>query len=152
LFFRHVGDFCASHDTPRSRKVGAVLGGSAVRPPFGGRPRPAVPVAFFRRLSSCPVLRSARSLTLQARRSSPAGHRPRTPEPGRADPSRAQAEWQRSAQGTAFIAGNLKVGNSHLLRTEKGRGGATWGHWQIGLAYAQHLSPRFHALCARTCF
>jgi hypothetical protein len=75
------------------------------------------------------------------------------------DPDRRPAEWQRSTQGSAFIsfiAGNLNMGNTHIIRTEKGRGGATWGHWQIGLAYAQYLSPRFGSMppampsCART--
>jgi hypothetical protein len=33
----------------------------------------------------------------------------------------------------------------HLIEATAGRGGSTWAHWQVGLAYAKHLSPEFHA-------
>ncbi len=34
-----------------------------------------------------------------------------------------------------------------LTRATEGRGGATWAHWQLALAYAKYLSPAFHAWC-----
>jgi hypothetical protein len=47
-----------------------------------------------------------------------------------------------------FLAESLNVGISHLWNSEPGRhNGATWAHWQIGLAYAKYLSPEFHAWC-----
>jgi hypothetical protein len=40
---------------------------------------------------------------------------------------------------------NLRL--SEVFRTQSGRGGGTWAHWQIGMAYAKYLSPAFHAWC-----
>lgn len=70
-----------------------------------------------------------------------------------ADVSKRPVEWLRSAAAEQFIdylAGELEVGNSHLYTTERGgrgTGGATWAHWQIGMAYAKYLDPAFHAWC-----
>lgn len=34
-----------------------------------------------------------------------------------------------------------------LVVTARGHKGGTWAHWQLALAYAQYLSPAFHAWC-----
>lgn len=31
-----------------------------------------------------------------------------------------------------------------LIKTTRGKGGGTWAHWQIALAYAKYLSPELH--------
>ena len=70
------------------------------------------------------------------------------------DPSKKPADWQRK-EGAAFIefvADSQGVPVEHTLRKEpgnpqKGIGGSTWAHWQIGLAYAKYLSHEFHAFC-----
>lgn len=40
---------------------------------------------------------------------------------------------------------NAPVGR--IYSATKGKGGATFAHWQIGLAYAKYLSPEFHMWC-----
>jgi hypothetical protein len=57
-------------------------------------------------------------------------------------------EWARR-EGTEFIA-NLKTNTSvrrNLIRTERGRKGGTFAHWQIGMEYARYLSPELAAVC-----
>jgi KilA-N domain len=44
----------------------------------------------------------------------------------------------------AFVADNLKSRDTDLWQTRLGRGGGTWAHWQLALAYAKFLSPEFH--------
>lgn len=70
--------------------------------------------------------------------------------------SRKPSEWLRSADAKRFIeflADTLghQVGNSHLVKTSKGatgkKGGETFAHWQIGMAYAKYLDPDFHMWC-----
>lgn len=60
------------------------------------------------------------------------------------------ADWLRDL-GTKtfveFVADRQKVLPEHLFQTSKGRTGATFAHWQIGLAYAKYLSPEFHMWC-----
>jgi hypothetical protein len=66
------------------------------------------------------------------------------------DASKRPVDWLRSVEAQHFIeflSENLNVEISHLLQIEQGRTGATWAHWQIGLAYAKYLSPEFHAWC-----
>jgi hypothetical protein len=61
---------------------------------------------------------------------------------GKHDPRR----WKDKA-GREFIdavAEKLNVPLGDIYRTTRGRGGASWGHWQIGLAYAKYLSPELH--------
>ena len=41
----------------------------------------------------------------------------------------------------------MKVQESDLLKIKRGRGGGTWAHWQLGLAYTKYLSPEFHIWC-----
>lgn len=36
------------------------------------------------------------------------------------------------------------LARKEVLRTARGKGGGTWAHWQIALAYAKYLSPEFH--------
>lgn len=33
------------------------------------------------------------------------------------------------------------------MTTQRGKGGGTYAHWQLGLAYAKYLSPEFHICC-----
>lgn len=59
------------------------------------------------------------------------------------------ANWARK-EGKAFIEAvslshNVPVG--HIIKAGRGRNGATYAHWQIGLAYAKYLSPEFHMWC-----
>lgn len=70
---------------------------------------------------------------------------------------RRPIDWSRRPGGAEFIAyiadnlaESLNVAKSHDEVFRVVRGGndpATWGHWQIALAYAKYLSPRFHAWC-----
>jgi hypothetical protein len=72
------------------------------------------------------------------------------------------AEWTRLTDVRRFTAAveqqyhddlketsatNEKVENTHLfpdaIRTQPGRSGGTWAHWQIALAYTKYLSPAF---------
>lgn len=66
--------------------------------------------------------------------------------------SQQPSEWLDSADGKRFreALAVLKPENSRfdLVKTVKGgRAPGTWGHWQIGLAYAKYLSPEFHMWC-----
>lgn len=57
------------------------------------------------------------------------------------------AQWSRTDLANEFIefvAGNLKCADSHIFGSKAGRGGGTFAHWQIAIAYAKYLSPRFH--------
>ncbi|MGO2957574.1 MAG: KilA-N domain-containing protein [Acetobacter sp.] len=62
--------------------------------------------------------------------------------------SSSPAEWQRSVDGEKFIefiSETLNMGISHVINSKPGKGGGTWGHWQVAFAYAKKLSPEFHA-------
>jgi hypothetical protein len=57
--------------------------------------------------------------------------------------------WSRF-EGKAFIeavsiAHNLS--EAQVMVAKPGKGGGTFAHWQIGLAYAKYLSPEFHMWC-----
>ncbi|ALJ98237.1 antirepressor KilA [Brucella phage BiPBO1] len=59
------------------------------------------------------------------------------------------ANWQRK-EGAPFIEAvslSLNVPVGHIIKTQRGKGGATLAHWQIALAYAKYLSPEFHMWC-----
>jgi hypothetical protein len=61
-------------------------------------------------------------------------------------PNRDPRQWRRK-EGVEFVrdlASSLNVPMGHIFSTRRGRGGATWGHWQVSLAYAAYLSPAFH--------
>lgn len=67
---------------------------------------------------------------------------------GRVDAKRP-ANWARK-EGAEFIEhmhAVLNVPHGHIIKAERGKGGATFAHWQIGLAYAKYLSPEFHMWC-----
>jgi hypothetical protein len=43
-----------------------------------------------------------------------------------------------------FVAETLKVNAADVLKATRGKGGGTYAHWQIALAYAKYLSPELH--------
>lgn len=43
-----------------------------------------------------------------------------------------------------FVAKNLNVTRCDIYKTTRGKGGGTFVHWQIALAYAKYLSPELH--------
>lgn len=42
------------------------------------------------------------------------------------------------------MSDNLKRDLKHVYETRAGRGGGTWAHWHIAMAYAKFLSNEFH--------
>ena len=73
------------------------------------------------------------------------------------DPSRTPYEWLRSGDGERFVEflastlgvtepGKNRFGLVHVTKGGSTRGG-TLAHWQVGLAFAKHLSPEFHMWC-----
>ena len=64
-------------------------------------------------------------------------------------PNREPYNWVRK-EGSEFVAHVQQDTNlpaEQVLYAERGRGGGTWAHWQVGIAYAQYLSPEFHTWC-----
>jgi hypothetical protein len=61
---------------------------------------------------------------------------------GKVDPR----EWKRrdGEQFIDFVAKNLNVAERHIYAAKRGKGGGTFAHWQIALAYAKYLSPELH--------
>jgi hypothetical protein len=60
------------------------------------------------------------------------------------DVARDPRHWLESIPNQEFInnvAKSLNVGISCIIKTKRGKGGGTWGHWQIALEYARYLSP-----------
>lgn len=52
-----------------------------------------------------------------------------------------------AGEGMQFVesvAENLKVSAAHIYKTTRGKGGGTYAHWQIALAYAKYLSHELH--------
>lgn len=43
-----------------------------------------------------------------------------------------------------FVASSLNVNAADIYRATRGKGGGSWAHWQIALAYAKYLSPALH--------
>lgn len=63
--------------------------------------------------------------------------------------SQSPAKWREidaTKEFLAYVAETIRPGDS-LIETKEGRGGGTWAHWQIAMAYAKYLSPAFHAWC-----
>lgn len=61
---------------------------------------------------------------------------------GKRDPRR----WKDEA-GKEFIevlTGALNVRSADIWKSTRGKGGGTFAHWQIALAYAKYLSPKLH--------
>jgi hypothetical protein len=57
-------------------------------------------------------------------------------------------EWLRHDNVVEFIemlAKNLKVVSDHLFVTERGKGGGTYAHWKLGLAFSAFLNPEIHS-------
>ena len=44
-------------------------------------------------------------------------------------------------------AGIWHLDTDGFIATVRGQQGGTWGHWQLALAYARHLTPAFHHWC-----
>lgn len=65
---------------------------------------------------------------------------------GRFDANKEPAQWTRYAgrQFIEFVAENLNMGKPHIYKTTRGKGGGTYAHWQIALAYAKYLSHDLH--------
>lgn len=54
------------------------------------------------------------------------------------------SDWVNLPNTLKFIdelAQKLNTEKSGILKTTRGKGGGTWGHWQIALEYARYLSP-----------
>lgn len=54
--------------------------------------------------------------------------------------------WSRF-EGSRFIDAVAQLHNlstAQVIEAKKGKGGGTWAHWQIGIAYAQYVSTDFH--------
>ncbi len=65
---------------------------------------------------------------------------------GDADGKRDPRRWKDEA-GQDFIAAvaqSLNVPAADIYKATKGKGGGTFAHWQIALAYAKYLSPALH--------
>ena len=65
---------------------------------------------------------------------------------GKFDANKEPAQWARysGSQFIEFVAENLNMGKSHIYKTTRGKGGGTYAHWQIALAYAKYLSHDLH--------
>lgn len=62
--------------------------------------------------------------------------------------SRRPSHWLQFPETIEFVAEvSKKVRREYILSVTRGRHGSTFAHWQIGLAYAQYLSPEFHMWC-----
>lgn len=65
---------------------------------------------------------------------------------GIADGKQSPYEWSRR-DGTnfiAFVADTLNTAQRRIYQSKRGKGGGTFAHWQIALAYAKYLSPQLH--------
>lgn len=58
-------------------------------------------------------------------------------------------QWKRK-EGKAFIkavAKKLNVPEGHIIVSTRGKGGSTFGHWQIAMAYAKYANDDLHMHC-----
>jgi hypothetical protein len=58
-------------------------------------------------------------------------------------------DWLNLDSAQAFIAGVASVLNTAqdgIIKSKRGKGGGTYAHKQVALAYAKYLSPQFHVL------
>ena len=65
---------------------------------------------------------------------------------------RNPSDWSLEA-GSSFIdslAENLNTRKTGIYKTKRGKGGGTYAHWQIALAYAKYLSHELHMLVNET--
>lgn len=65
---------------------------------------------------------------------------------GHAQGKRSPSDWAREAgaQFIDFIADQLNTRKTGIYVSRRGKGGGSFAHWQIALAYAKYLSPEFH--------
>lgn len=65
---------------------------------------------------------------------------------GWANGKQSPYEWSRrdGENFIAFVAENLNTAQCRIYKATKGKGGGTFAHWQIALAYAKYLSPELH--------
>lgn len=65
---------------------------------------------------------------------------------GMADGKRDPRRWklQDGESFISFVVDSLNVPQRDIYKTTKGKGGGTFAHWQIALAYAKYLSPALH--------
>lgn len=65
---------------------------------------------------------------------------------GETNQNRDPRQWSRKegASFIHFVADNLNVPEKHIYKTTRGKGGGTYAHWQIALAYAKYLSHDLH--------
>jgi hypothetical protein len=65
---------------------------------------------------------------------------------GFADGKRKPGDWAREAGADFidFVAENLNTRKTGIYKSSRGKGGGTYAHWQIALAYAKYLSPKLH--------
>ena len=58
-------------------------------------------------------------------------------------------EWSRKDGGTFIEAVSITLNTpvERIYDATKGKGGSTFAHWQVGLAYAKYLSHDFHMWC-----
>lgn len=60
------------------------------------------------------------------------------------------ADWKNDASNVAFLNHVAMISNTApdgIWNGQRGNGGSTFAHWQVGLAYAKYLSPEFHVWC-----
>ncbi|HEY9643509.1 MAG TPA: KilA-N domain-containing protein [Coleofasciculaceae cyanobacterium] len=58
-------------------------------------------------------------------------------------------QWKRK-EGKAFIkavAKKLNVPEGHIIVSTRGKGGSTFGHWQVAMAYAKYANDDLHMHC-----
>lgn len=65
---------------------------------------------------------------------------------GLADGKQDPRQWKRrdGEQFIGFMTEQLNVSERHIYIGTRGKGGGTFAHWQIALAYAKYLSPKLH--------
>jgi len=65
---------------------------------------------------------------------------------GQAEGKQNPANWARrdGEQFIGFVREQLNVSQRHIYVGTRGKGGGTFAHWQIALAYAKYLSPELH--------
>ena len=57
-------------------------------------------------------------------------------------------QWSRR-EGAEFVK-KMTLNGAHrpiMIRSQRGRNGGTFAHWQIGMEYARYLSPELAAVC-----
>lgn len=70
------------------------------------------------------------------------------------DELKRPAHWMQQDETQEFISSitkKLNVRQNHIITTKRGKGGGSWAHWQIALAYAKYLSPELH-MFVNQCF